>query len=351
MVIGTDSVLVALSGGVDSAVAARLLIERGLAVTGVHLRMTPAGGPAEADAARVAEALGIDLAVVDATADFARIIDYFAAEYARGRTPNPCVHCNVAVKLAALLRRADRLGAARVATGHHARIDRGTSPPSVRRAGRKDQSYALFALPREALDRLLLPLGDLPSKGEVRRIAAAVGLPVADKPDSQDVCFVKGSHVDLRRRLRPDAFRPGRIVDAEGNVLGRHDGVGNFTIGQRRGIGVAAAEPLYVISIDPAAATVTVGPRDQTFSPALLADGANWLTPPPETGSEFAATVQIRYNHEGAPGRIIVRDAGRFEVWFDRPVAAITPGQAAAIYDGDRLLGGGWITGEMTRPR
>ncbi|KKL69524.1 hypothetical protein LCGC14_2114070, partial [marine sediment metagenome] len=180
-------------------------------------------------------------------------------------------------------------------------------------------------------------------KADVRRIAAELGLSVADKPDSQDICFVDGNYAELLRRRRPEAFRPGDILNSAGRVLGRHEGVGNFTIGQRRGLGVAAGAPMYVTRIDPAAATVTIGPKDEVMSSRLTASDANWHVDLPVAGGEFQATVQVRYNHAGAPGRVSVTGPATFKVTFDRPVAAITPGQAAVVYDGDRLLGGGWI--------
>ena len=349
-----EKVLLAMSGGVDSSVAAYLLRESGYEVTGVFLCLGRSVGighdttgccsPADAaDARRVAEVLGIELYTLDAARDFARIIDYFADEYARGRTPNPCVRCNTLVKLPKLIARADAVGTAYVATGHHARIVDG----GIRRCGDKDQSYALFEIPRRHLGRLLLPIGEHCSRGggkvSVRRIAAELGLPVAEKPDSQEICFVDGDYADLLRARRSEALRPGDIIDAAGNILGTHDGVGRFTVGQRRGLGIAAAEPLYVTRIDPAAATVTVGPKESVLGSQLSASSANWQIDPPPAGSEFDAIVQIRYNHEGAAGKVRITDEGAFEVSFEKPVAAITPGQAAVIYDRDRLLGGGWI--------
>ncbi|HET6429397.1 MAG TPA: tRNA 2-thiouridine(34) synthase MnmA [Phycisphaerae bacterium] len=345
-----DNVLVAMSGGVDSSVAAALLQQAGYDVTGVFLCL---GGsvdrdhdtsgccsPADqADARRVAEALGIDLFVLDAGAEFAGIIDYFADEYAAGRTPNPCVHCNTRIKFSRLIARADALGARYVATGHHAR----RIGAAIHRAADKDQSYALFGIAREHLGRILLPIGDVTDKARVRRIAADLHLPVADKPDSQEICFVSGDYVELLRQRRPDALRPGKIVDASGNVLGTHEGVGHFTVGQRRGLRVAAGAPLYVTHIDAATATVTVGPKEQTLSACLSAGDANWHGDRPAVGARFDATVQIRYNHAGAPGRVRVTAPDAFTVDFDRPVSAVTPGQAAVVYDGDRLLGGGWI--------
>jgi len=338
-----DKAVVAVSGGVDSAVAAWRLREAGYDVSALHLRRGPAAPPGRpghaADAARVAEALGIDLTIEDAEADFADLIDDFAAEYARGRTPNPCVRCNARIKFPHLLARADRIGARFVATGHHARLAGG----AIRRAAEKDQSYALFALDRAVLVRILLPVGEMADKAEVRRIAAALGLPVAEKPDSQEICFAGDDYPALLAARRPEALTPGDIVDSAGRVLGRHDGIGRYTIGQRRGLRVAAGVPMYVTRIDPAAGTVTLGPKAEVMSRRLAADDANWHADPPAVGEAFDAIVQVRYNHDGAPGRVRVTAPEAFEVEFGEPVAAVTPGQAAVVYDGERLLGGGWI--------
>ncbi len=342
--------LVAMSGGVDSAVAAYLLSRAGYEVAGVFLRL---GGSERTerdsngcypqrdagDARRVAEKLGIDLLILDAGQDFTRIVEYFVAEYARGRTPNPCVRCNTMVKFARLLEQADAMGAGFVATGHYARMIAG----HIHRAAGKDQSYALFGLARKHLERMLLPVGEVGGKVEVRRIAAELGLTVAEKPESQEICFVSGRYVELLRRLRPEAFRPGKVVDAAGNVLGRHDGVGHFTVGQRRGLGVAAGVPMYVTRIDPVTATVTIGTKRDVMSSRLRASAANWQVDPPPVGSEFDGVVQIRYNHAGAAGRVRITGADSFKVEFASPVTAVTPGQAAVVYDGDKLLGGGWI--------
>jgi tRNA-specific 2-thiouridylase len=349
-----NSVLVAMSGGVDSSVAASLLLEEGYEVTGVFLCLGSAAGggdessgcctPADAaDARRVAQTLGIDLHVLNAGEPFERIIDYFAAEYARGRTPNPCVHCNAQIKFARLIRLADSLGARHVATGHHARIVARDGQANIAR-GRdrpKDQSYALFGIARENLPRVLLPIGEIDRKARVRQKARALGLNVHDKRDSQEICFVgEGDYAAVLRARAPQALRAGPILDAAGAVLGRHDGFAQFTIGQRRGLKVAAGEPMYVSRIDARTAAVTIGPKEHVLGTHLSASGANWHCDVP---AEFDATVQVRYNHRGAPGRVRITDGQAFEVTFAEPVEAITPGQAAAVYDGQCLLGGGWI--------
>jgi len=350
-----EKVIVAMSGGVDSSVAAGILRQAGYDVTGVFLCLGTAG-PADgdsraccsaqdaADARRVAGVLGIDLYVLNLAEEFAGIVDYFAAEYARGRTPNPCIRCNAEIKFGRLLRHADSLGVRYVATGHHARIARFGDGLAVTRgrARAKDQSYALFAVPRANLGRMLLPIGELEGKPAVRDIARSLGLQVHDKPDSQEVCFVPDDdYVSFLRARRPDALRPGAIVNSAGKVLGRHDGYARFTVGQRRGLRLGGmGEPMYVTGIDPVTAAVTVGPKAEVMTRRLRASSANWHR---EVSGSFDAIVQIRYNHEGAAGRVRLSGPESFEVEFASPVSAVTPGQAAAVYDGERLLGGGWI--------
>jgi len=350
-----EKVIVAMSGGVDSSVAASVLLEAGYEVTGVFMCLGRTGtgqtgsqgccSPADAaDARGVAQRLGIDLFVLDCAEVFGPIIDNFVGEYARGRTPNPCIHCNRQVKFGRLMDRADTLGIRYVATGHHARIVRGSGGAAAIARGRasgKDQSYALFSIPRTWLGRILLPIGEIDDKDLVRSRALALGLNVHDKPDSQEICFVPDDdYVALLRRRCPEALRPGEIVDSAGCVLGTHAGYARYTIGQRRGLGVAAGAPMYVTGIDPGTARVTIGPREQTLGALLTARGANWHEDVP---GEFDATVQIRYNHLGATGRVTLTGPESFAVEFAEPVHAITPGQAAVIYDGRQLLGGGWI--------
>lgn len=348
-----QKVLVAMSGGVDSSVAAARLVQAGYDATGVFICLGRSGAgdsstgccsPQDAaDARRVAEKLGIGLYVLNLADVFEPIIDYFVQEYAAGRTPNPCVHCNMRVKFGRLLDYADSLGIRYVATGHHARILQGPQGPAIAMSAnrRKDQSYVLFALERERLGRILLPLGDIENKDDIRRLAQEMGLSVFDKPDSQEICFVPDDdHVAFLAGRIPDAFACGEIVNSRGEVLGRHKGYAGFTIGQRRGLGVAAGVPMYVTHIDPATARVTIGPKEEVLRSHLTAGQANWHMDMPE---EFDALVKIRYNHEGAPGHVRITGPRTFEVDFTHPIAAVTPGQAAVIYQGERLLGGGWI--------
>jgi tRNA-specific 2-thiouridylase len=347
-------VLVAMSGGVDSSVTAGLLRDAGYQVTGVFMCLGMAGDPDSdsrgccspqdaADARAVAHKLGIDLYVLNLADAFHPIIEYFVDEYRRGRTPNPCVPCNAQIKFGRLIRHADSLGIPWVATGHYARMASVSGLPAILRKSprHKDQSYVLFAIARELLGRILFPLGDMPSKQNVRDKARAYGLAVHDKPDSQEICFVPDNdYVAYLGRRCPEVLQPGPIVDSSGAILGRHRGIAAFTIGQRKGLGISGKTPRFVTRIDAASATVTVGPRNEILHRHLQATQANWHCDPP---TEFEATVQVRYNHAGSPGRVRLTGSAGFEVEFAEPVMAVTPGQAAVCYQGDRLLGGGWI--------
>ncbi len=338
----TPTVVVAMSGGVDSSVAAGLLARRGFHVVGLFMHLSIKAESADAEDARaVADKLGIDFYVLNCADGFERIIAEFCDEYARGRTPNPCVRCNQWLKFGHLARYADALDGAQIATGHYAQIADGSSGPRLLR-GRdqaKDQSYVLFGIEREMLGRILLPLGDL-TKSEVRHLAAQWQLPVHDKAESQDICFVPGADYSKLLADRGVELHPGPIVHVDGRRLGEHRGYELFTIGQRRGLRVAAGHPIYVVRIDPKTATVVVGENEHLLSARMSVGGINWLTPNPPV----RATVQIRYHHAGAPATVTC-DGNAAEVVFDEPVRAITPGQAAVFYDGDRVLGGGWIDG------
>lgn len=369
MAMQSRKVLAALSGGVDSAVAVRLLQQQGHEVEGVFMssgydRGAENFGPREqaeplperlrresARARAVADFLGIRLHIIDCQADFDRLIDHFLDEYGRGRTPNPCLRCNRALKFGRLFDLADSLGAACLATGHYARRgETAEGEAAIFRAldASKDQSYALFAIPRRRLERILLPLGDL-HKRRTRQLARDWGLPSSEQAESQEICFVAGDYLDLLRLRRPELLRPGPIVDQNGREVGRHEGVAGFTIGQRRGLKVAAGEPRYVTRIDAAMATVHLGPDELLWQPGLLAEEMNWHIDPPAAGRTLRASVKIRYRHQPAAALVRVLDEGqRAEIRFDEPQRAITPGQGAVMYDGERLLGGGWIVKPLT---
>jgi tRNA-specific 2-thiouridylase len=348
-------IFVAMSGGVDSAVAALLLRREGHEVVGIHLRTGVKEGGAggrprccgadEADdARRVCALLDVPFYVQNAEEGFRAIIETFADAYARGETPNPCIACNREVKFGALLRRARGLGANAVATGHYARRVRFGDRWAVARArdSRKDQSYVLHGLGPEELEDVRFPLGDL-AKGEVRRLAGEAGLPVAQKPESQEICFVpSGDYRDLVRERRPDAFDGGEIVDEGGRVLGRHEGLGSYTVGQRRGLGLAAAEPLYVLRLDAPERRVVVGPRASLGVREAWVDGVEW-TGIEEPPGPRPAHVVLRYRAAPVPATVEPRGHGIARVAFADPAWPVTPGQAAVFYDGEVVLGGGRI--------
>jgi tRNA-specific 2-thiouridylase len=345
-----EPIVVALSGGVDSATAAALLCEAGQRVVGLTLRLYDARGTAASaggrccgprdleDARRVCAHLGIPFYVVDHERDFTRaVVDDFVAEYAAGRTPNPCVRCNEQIKFGPLLRRARALGARRLATGHYARLEGGRLRRAVDDA--KDQSYFLFAMPAADRAHVVFPLGGM-TKAEVRRHAARLGLPVAEKPESQEICFVPdGDHAGfVARRVAPAA---GAIVDRDGNVLGEHAGVHGFTVGQRRGLGVARGAPHYVIGVDALTRRVTVGPRAALARAELAVADVRWSGAPP--AAPFAAAVQVRHRQRAVPAVVTPRGAGATVVFAAPLDSGAAPGQAAVFYDGDEVVGGGWI--------
>jgi len=402
-----EKVVVAMSGGVDSSVAACLLQQQGYDVIGLFMRVgvdavpesaaaadaaqakacgsgTAAGDAAQAkacgsggmtesreagsrgaaqgprrlkqgccsatdaaDARYVSGMLGVPFYALNFQDEFASIMDYFADEYVRGRTPNPCVVCNDRLKFGKLLDYADAVGAKYVATGHYARIGERASGGSTRpvllrgRDADKDQSYVLFGLRREVLDRVLFPVGDL-TKAEVRAVAGGLDLPVHAKPDSVEICFVPDNdYARVVRQRRPEKFVEGDVVDNDGKVLGRHKGLGHYTIGQRRGLGIAAGVPIYVTRLNVLDNQVVMGEADDLLSPALTASKVNYLVDPP--AEPFRAEVKIRYLHKAAPALVTPMGGERVRVDFDAPQRAITPGQAVVFYDGDVVVGGGWI--------
>lgn len=357
-------VVAAMSGGVDSTVTAALLARAGYDVVGVTLQLYDAGAAAARkgaccagqdilDARAGAQTLAIPHYVLDYEARFREaVIDDFADAYARGETPIPCVRCNQTVKFRDLLEVARDLGASALATGHYVRRTIGPSGPELHRAKdfSRDQSYFLFATTRAQLDFLRFPLGDL-QKSEVRGVAGELGLAVAEKPDSQDICFVpEGRYVTLIDRLRPDAAQAGDILHLDGRILGRHEGVTRFTIGQRRGLNVAVGDPLFVVRLDAARRQVVVGPREALLAEALILKETNWLGD--EARLEDAAATEkpvlarVRSTGEPAVARLRLGRDEQVEVVFHEAQEAVAPGQACVLYDADqpsRVLGGGFI--------
>ncbi len=350
-------VLVAMSGGVDSAVAAALLHQQGYDVIGVTLRLyTEADEGAlrskraccgiedVADARDAARRIGIPHYVLNMEREFKRdVIDYFVDSYAAGRTPNPCLACNQHVKFSTLLDRATAMGVDTLATGHYARIvadvdGRFRLLAAVDDA--KDQSYVLYTLGQRALARTLFPLGEMP-KSEVRRVAAEIGLSVADKPDSADICFVPRGDYRTLLRERGVEMRPGPIVTADGEQVGEHAGVAAYTVGQRRGLGIAGPQPRFVTAVDAETNVVVVGPLEELSQHALRATDAHWVDGAPVVGASL--TARIRYHAPLVAARVVAIDGAGFSIEFQRPVRAIAPGQAVVLYDGDAVVGGGTI--------
>ncbi|HZP48913.1 MAG TPA: tRNA 2-thiouridine(34) synthase MnmA [Vicinamibacterales bacterium] len=351
-------IVVAMSGGVDSSVAAALLAEQGHDVIGVSMQLyDQREGQASFgscctiddlhDARRVAAVIRIPHYIVNFERQFdEQVVSNFVREYASGRTPLPCARCNSDLKFATLVDRARGFGADAVATGHYARVDRdpATGRYRLRRGvdAAKDQAYFLFSLTQEQLARAVFPVGDRP-KDEVREYARTRRLPVANKPDSQEICFIPDhDYASFVAAHAPDAVRRGTIVDEGGRVLGTHDGIHRFTVGQRKGIGLSGGtSPLYVLQLRTVDQQVVVGPRTSLEQAALTASGVNWIAAAPQ--SPVRAQVQIRHRHQAAPATVRALGDGRARVDFDAPQTAITPGQAVVFYDGDVVLGGGWI--------
>ena len=350
-----DRVLVAMSGGVDSSVAAALLVEQGYDVVGVTMKLFCYGDSVPdrpccsldsiSDARRVCDRLGVPHYVLDMANRFGRdVVDDFVHEYARGRTPIPCVRCNTFTKFRDLLHRADAIDARYIATGHYARIVDGTLRRGV--DPRKDQSYFLWGIDRAVVQRMLLPIGVL-SKPETRARARALGLDVvADKVESQDICFVPdGDHVAvLERHLDADApaLTPGPFLSTDGRVVGQHTGYARFTVGQRRGLPGGAPHPLYVVAIRPADRAVVIGTRAELLGNGIIASEVNWLVDTPPTAGATVA-VQIRHHARAVAAEIVRIDDASIELALDEPVSAITPGQSLVLYDGDTVLGGAVI--------
>lgn len=372
-------VVLAMSGGVDSSVAAHLLLEQGHEVIGVFMRHgeesaractapASAGGPSlvqlpiagstsghrqgccsatDAEDARiVADRLEIPFFALDLREDFRGIIDYFVNEYSAGRTPNPCVMCNNWIKFSRLFDYADSIRADYVATGHYAQLlkpHRTGAAPALCRGNdiSKDQSYVLFGIARQRLPRILLPIGQF-HKHRIRQLAGKIGLRTADKPDSQEICFVtSGHHGDLVRGRRPGQDTSGEVVTTDGRVVARHRGIERFTVGQRKGLGVALGEPYFVVRIEPHSRRVVIGKRAELARDRVTANRGNWLVDPP--AGAFRCTAMIRYNSHPAPATAQVLPDQRLQVVFDQPRFGVAPGQAVVCYDGPRVMGGGWI--------
>ncbi len=353
-------VVVGMSGGVDSSAAAALLLEQGYEVVGITLKLWPqdcvaraedkcCGPQAVMDARAVCHKLGIPFYLVDEAAVFQKkVIEYFAAEYKAGRTPNPCVMCNQDLKFGRLIERADQLGAQYVATGHFARLESRPAAEGARTLLRrgldphKDQSYFLFSLRQDQLARALFPLGER-TKTDARAVARSWRLKTAEKQESMEICFVPDD--DYGRFLRQAKLAQphrGEIVNLNGQVLGYHQGIEFYTIGQRKGLGVSAPRPLYVIELDPANNRVVVGDASALARSEFEVERCNWIAfdhPPPS----LEANVQIRYHHPGTPATVTPLDGGRARVRLQCPQRAVTPGQAAVFYQGDLVVGGGWI--------
>ncbi len=350
-------VVAAMSGGVDSSVTAALLAEQGYDVVGITLQLydygaatarsgTCCAGQDIHDARRVAEQMGIPHYVLDFEDRFrAEVMDDFADSYLAGETPIPCVRCNQTVKFRDLVSRARDLRADVLATGHYVRRVEGPQGAELHRAvdGSRDQSYFLFATTRDQLDFLRFPLGDMP-KSETRAHGERFGLAVADKPDSQDICFVpNGNYADVVKKMRPGAAEPGDIVDLDGAVLGRHEGILHYTVGQRRGLGIGGGDALYVVRLDPENRRVIVGPKGALMETEVSVRELNWLGPPLDDKPR-EVTVKLRSMHDAVPANIRSDGGGGALVTLSAAQAGVAPGQACVAYDGDRVLGGGWIS-------
>ena len=338
-------IVVAMSGGVDSSVSAALLQQQGHDVIGMTMRVWDGPVDVAADARRVTEQLGIPFHLIDLREEFQRlVVKPFCDEYLNGRTPNPCVLCNQAFKFRLLLEQAEALGADQLATGHYVRVlqEGGRYRLAKGLSTHKDQSYFLFTLSQQQLSRVCFPLGEMADKDEVRQKAVELGLPVASKGDSQDICFIPDAdYIGFLENHCGAADRSGEIVHVGGQVLGRHAGTYRYTVGQRRGLGLAWSEPLFVVRIDAAKRQVVVGERNCLDVGELIASDCNWIAPEPS--EPLRCRCRIRYRHREAPATVTVLGEGRCRVVFEEPQQGVTPGQAAVFYDDDRVLGGGWI--------
>ena len=356
----SGTVLVAMSGGVDSSTAAGILVEQGYRVAGVTMLLWPEDVPGAEegccgtvhlkDAREVCHRLGIPHYTLDLQREFmSDVVRPFVAAYLEGRTPNPCISCNEHLKFRHLMRKASGIGADFLATGHYARIIGNGSYHLARGVDvSKDQTYFLFTLGQKELSRLIFPLGTL-TKDQVRETARSLSLPIHAKAESQEICFVPpGGLRDFIREKAPGLPGSGDVVDLSGKVVGSHEGACFYTVGQRKGLGIASGEPMYIVRIDASANTVVLGTRQAASFEGLLAGGVRWVNGDPP-GNRFEAQVQIRHRHTPAVSRVTVHGDGTIKVVFEEPQHGVAPGQAVVLYDGDIVLGGGWITGPTVR--
>lgn len=365
-----ETVVVAMSGGVDSSVAAAVLKEQGINVVGITLQIwqessteTKGAGccslGAVEDARRVAAKIGIPHYVLNYREPFAeKVIKPFVESYKQGWTPNPCINCNRYIKFNALMKRAKQLGATKLATGHYARVFRDTATDryGLLTAGTvaKDQSYALYASTQSELAHMTMPLGGVVSKDETREMARKYNLAVAEKPDSQEICFVQnGDYRDFLAESAPETLAPGKFVDSSGKVRGTHEGPAHFTVGQRKKINIGSATPLYVLSVNAQTGEVTIGTDEELYASGCVVEDLNWVALPPlEIGAEpYPCSVKIRYNMSPSPAHLVRMGDDKVHVLFDEPLRAVAPGQAAVYYGiGEQdgwVLGGGTITGKL----
>ncbi len=356
----SKKVVVGMSGGVDSSVAAWLLKEQGYDVIGVTMQIWQdedtevqeaeggcCGLSAVDDARRVAMDLGIPYYVMNFKEEFRKnVMDYFVGEYAEGRTPNPCIACNRYVKWESLLRRSMAIGADYIATGHYAQIDRlsgGRYSLKTSVTASKDQTYALYNLTQDQLSHTLMPVGSY-HKEEIRDMAERLGLPVAHKPDSQEICFIPDhDYASFIEEYTGRELPPGNFVDLDGNVLGRHRGITHYTVGQRKGLNLSMGRPVFVVEIRPDTNEVVIGDNNDVFTNVLRCDKLNWMAVDGLHGKSMEVTAKIRYSHKGSPCTIREIGEGMVECRFYEPVRAVTPGQAVVFYDGDYVAGGGTI--------